>query len=122
MSAQTYTPGPWGIGPKPTQICSTPQGAMKYAPGGPYYHRLLADTAGKDARREGENIANARLMAAAPELLEALQTILLNVGDLNVVIHVARSAIAKATSSTAVNPLDGPSAGVLESCVGADED
>jgi hypothetical protein len=46
---------------------------MKYAPGGPYYHRLLADTAGKDARREDENVANARLMAAAPELLAAVE-------------------------------------------------
>jgi len=45
-----------------------------------------------------ESGANARLIAAAPELLEALIAMLSNTPDCD---HVARAAIAKATGGAA---------------------
>ena len=74
MSAAKHTPGPW----EPTKLNSAPLGlwavnapgyggrnplvcGMEYSKGGPILH--------------AESEANARLIAAAPELLEALQSV-----------------------------------------------
>ena len=89
----THTPGPWTyeIG----RGCKTISGR---------YHEI-ADTVGLDNELGGQDEANARLIAAAPELLEALKAIL-DIDnppwghpghiDFNEGIEKAREAIAKA--------------------------
>ena len=87
MSAANYTPGPW-------VTSSLPNGTewTVSADGGD----MLADLTGCPNEK-----ANARLIAAAPELLAALQAIM---GDPDAVDHIlyldavaADAAIAKAT-------------------------
>ena len=54
---------------------------------------------GPDSICEDECVANARIIAAAPELLEALRGFVAEFGDkaMNANVRAARSAIAKAT-------------------------
>ena len=57
-------------------------------------------------RSEEESEANARLIAAAPDMLDALQKIASNPGDCDMETgftsgHIARAAIAKATGEEA---------------------
>jgi hypothetical protein len=66
MNTQTqHTPGPWKLGVSTTTLCST-------------HKRVVADSGAFICRIEGadfsreDDVANARLIAAAPELLEAL--------------------------------------------------
>lgn len=47
------------------------------------------------AHHDDENEANARLIASAPELLEALQVIAAGNTDPDVMVDIARAAIAK---------------------------
>lgn len=64
---------------------------------------------GKEITSSGVGIANARLIAAAPELLEALQGLLADIEDYQRINNlggennhwqvIARAAIAKATQS-----------------------
>ena len=53
-----------------------------------------------NTRKKGEHIANAKLIAAAPVLLEALQVIAAGNTDTDVMVDIARAAIAKATGKT----------------------
>ena len=79
-----FTPGPWNIGKSYTDEI-----AIRERQGG--------CVAVACAMPEEES--NARLIAAAPELLEALQQILDADGDLNAIdFDMARAAIAKATA------------------------
>ncbi len=106
----THTPGPWtvpilsverpsGHDVRPTVAIRTPQGQM------------LLSCSGLPAR--GEMQANARLIAAAPELLEAaeradqwLDVIAQNYPEMVADFHPLRAAIAQAkgTSSAQANP------------------
>jgi len=87
-----HTPGPWHIGMKP--------GPIIYGPSGEQVACLLPAMLDNQ-----ENKANARLIAAAPALLEALQVAVLRVelankeGDpiLSAWLSEARQAIAQAT-------------------------
>ena len=87
MSTQ-HTPGPWRIGTTPPngeQTIGTQQGLM-----------VAVATTGANTPTE----ANARLIAAAPDLLEALQNLLKSScidGDIAI---EAKAAIAKATGET----------------------
>lgn len=98
-SAQ-HTPGPWAVYPETdgTEIC-----AVDIAPGLPI-RQIVSHIA------RGENwIANARLIAAAPELLLAVRALMNLFEQHEDRAHIkspvgdyARAAIAKATGSTHV--------------------
>ena len=92
----SHTPGPWEA------KAPVEHGAHVYGP-----HGVTVAWCGTNStfKRAGyysismeESGANARLIAAAPELLEALIAMLSNTPDCD---HVARAAIAKATGGAA---------------------
>ena len=103
-----HTPGPWTI-----QAIGQPTPRCGFA----YMIRdnrncALAEVGHTDAITDGlEAEDNARLIAAAPELLEALETILGEIHDdpfgfeddlsCAIIRHAARTAIAKATEGSA---------------------
>lgn len=102
MSAAKHTPGPYCLDDE----SDTAEGSrMILAPDG----TKLACTTG--LYEDAEDIANARLLAAAPELLEALQYAEQWLADLQKrpgmrlslqgAVDVARAAIAKATGGAA---------------------
>jgi alkylhydroperoxidase family enzyme len=82
-----HTPGPWAVGPDLEVF---------YALNGVGITRPLKLTS--MAGRTEEDRANARLIAAAPEMLEALQDLLNDVGKASSMLGAvkARAAIAKA--------------------------
>ena len=90
-----HTPGPWRIGTAPPngeQAIGTIRGMM-----------VAVATTG--VGMEKETLANARLIAAAPELLDALQGMLEVFGDefgigSSETCDAARAAVAKATGET----------------------
>ncbi|HFH3063130.1 hypothetical protein [Pseudomonas aeruginosa] len=92
MSKQSYTPGPWEqrnnrVFSGGKCICSNVNAAS------PTTQNIAEDVA--------MSIANAKLMAAAPELLEALQVCIEQITALcsaDDVPEQARAAIAKATA------------------------
>lgn len=95
-----YTEGPWSI-------------AFTFNIIGADGRRGVANTGGYSENRNQEacheeNIANASLIAAAPELLDALRRLLATINpgnadshskDCGCVIHEARAAIAKAEAA-----------------------
>jgi hypothetical protein len=88
-----HTPGPWNDG-----LHHQGHLAIQSDSG-----RLVA-FCGAISRNDGqlENLANARLIAAAPDLLHALQMIDSNAAEsAKWIRRVARDAIAKATGETA---------------------
>lgn len=89
MSA--HTPGPWGFSTEPQ-----PNGCPIVGARG-LMVAMLAHTIHQDDQREVA-LANARLIAAAPDLLEAL-TVLVENGGIGPesMFDDARAAIAKAT-------------------------
>ena len=106
-----HTPGPWRLTESGDAIVSADGGTLIVETGQDYWKNLEAAAAGASsdiAKRHLPQVrANARLIAAAPELLEALVAIL-ETADLsfgegeqaakvgNAVISQARAAIAKA--------------------------
>ena len=91
MSAHKHTQGPWqAIG---TMVRGRYALGENNRPGG-----LIADCGGYYTP---ETSANARLIAAAPELLEALKWAVDNPNDDAYWIEQARAAIAKATGEQA---------------------
>ena len=88
MTKQTYTPGPWGI-EKWDRACLIISGQAIIAP--------APDSASREERE-----ANARLIAAAPELLEACKEALVIAKHLKhdadswLYVELAKKAIAKA--------------------------
>jgi hypothetical protein len=87
-----HTPGPWAVNPMNAQVDEFGGQGMPL----PVCHMLWPT----DKRKEAETMANARLIAAAPDLLEALERILAD-GDVRDILgkadmSKARSAIAKA--------------------------
>lgn len=89
MSAFKGTPGPWAVNPVSAQVDAMPS-LLPVC-------QLLWPT---DQRSEAETEANARLIAAAPDLLEALRYAIEQVPELATVPGIA-SAIAKATGEQA---------------------
>jgi hypothetical protein len=126
---QTHTPGPWVIGQESTDLMASPEGGRFHAidaPAGNHYALAVVVTqlAEPTEKSTEELQANARLLAAAPELLAALVALSTNPhGDLgDMIYHVkerecegwdgasvtawsnavaaARAVIAKATGVT----------------------
>ena len=99
MSANTHTPGPWEV-LDGNRVSVTLPCADVEASG--YVSACIAITHSSEPRVD--KVANARLIAAAPELLEALQAIVKSLSDQDdegMVEHAqemidARAAIAKA--------------------------
>ena len=96
-----HTPGPWEIDTdtRPAEICTihgvTPQG--EDGQGWVYVRGAL----GRWDDTPKERMANARLIAAAPDLLAALDALLLDIGGASSLpgAVMARAAIAKATGA-----------------------
>lgn len=96
MSAQ-HTPGPWFY-----------RKGDEWSHSVVTHHGLLPDgsmncwsIACINKRREPEHEANARLIAAAPELLVALRDVAAGYNDPELFLPQVRAAIAKATGSAA---------------------
>lgn len=92
-----HTPGPWETGSLMTRVEVLPQGWNMPL--------CIADChAGHAPESEAERVANARLLAAAPDMLEALKSVLASVpfasyrgdGELEECEQMVRSAIARA--------------------------
>ena len=94
MSAK-FTPGPWSIRTEFGKLCIRPgdYNAKGYSSG----YAPIAKVAGD--KRINNDEANARLIAAAPDLLQALQLLLIVVDapDDDPDIVRAKNAVAKAT-------------------------
>lgn len=97
MNQDKHTPGPWEIAPgseyRVMWASRTPEGEIADC-------GVICDTASNLKTRTRENAANARLIAAAPEMYDALKA-MLNSSDFGGVVKVshpiaiARAAIAK---------------------------
>jgi len=84
-----HTPGPWRV---------NDWGEPEYLDG--MKAQYIINAKGEDRTAVVFGQANARLIAAAPELLEALRSILplaVHTSPEDVAVHTARAAIAKAT-------------------------
>lgn len=90
MSA--HTPGPWFISEQYRKLhgIDSVLVASRIENGAPGIARVFV--AGLGSQFE----ANARLIAAAPELLEALETIITSTAPRRSLVRIARAAIAKA--------------------------
>lgn len=95
MSA--HTPGPWGI-----PDVGTATGRVMISQGGPHsnWKGMIAEAdAGGYARSQSEGLANAKLIAAAPILLQFLReavNLVPESHDTEIWLENARAAIAKA--------------------------
>lgn len=102
MSAAQHTPGPW----RASQGTSAPRMAHVWSPD----ERIIADVWNVPHTQGAQALADARLIAAAPELLQALKGIVA-LWDHHAVAHgdsaiyplhqAARAAIDKATGGAA---------------------
>ena len=93
-----HTPGPWSAGPQ-SEISGWVDISIGGYPRNPVASATPAGPGGPEERRDSETVANARLIAAAPELLEALDLLLHDRTPWTV--SCARAAIAKATGAPA---------------------
>jgi len=80
----SHTPGPWTVESDGTTLVMDGQ--------------IVATAIAPDGARIDEQRANARLIAAAPDLLVALQAVLRVADRATVEFDAARAAIAKATT------------------------
>lgn len=102
MANTKHTPGPWRIDPDFNRDVQTADGAHEIATA-EYGKPLCTDADYSVPQDFDEAIANARLMAAAPDLLAALQmarSLMVTVNNYSTdgaSIRVIDSAIAKAT-------------------------
>ena len=83
-----HTPGPWSIDAEPGQ------GVFVYGDASPLDTDDICEV--KWRASDETTLANARLIAAAPELLEALEELCSTLGECGMTVR-ARAAIAKAT-------------------------
>lgn len=107
MNTKQYTPGPWTLTTvhTPCGIChKIGEFPGQYPDDRPRSAWLYADFPSRGNSADEELEANARLIAAAPELLEALQEIAdcgaEAWGEDRPCVRIARDAIAKATGET----------------------
>lgn len=88
-----HTPGPWAFRQDSRNIVSTPDNQGRYVTIGQLSESLFIT--------DPEHAANAALIAAAPELLAALQAIMEDPDAVDHILHLdavaADAAIAKAT-------------------------
>lgn len=91
-SGAQYTPGPWKF--DDVLGCREIKGD-KYPPHRQGQYRPIASTHG--LANDDEDRANARLISAAPDLLEALEWIVEDGASDSRALEVARAAILKAT-------------------------
>lgn len=87
----THTPGPWTLGDESNPLVFSPAA-------GAYVAQVLAYTDGDTGTLRAGVDADARLIAAAPDLLAALQT-LQNMGLGREAFAICKAAIAKATGA-----------------------
>ncbi|HHA2912873.1 TPA: hypothetical protein ACOD97_000212 [Stenotrophomonas maltophilia] len=99
-----HTPGPWKWSGEYTHPCGKPAWTLLGRHG--LYGILTCDQG--SAPQDLNDEANARLIAAAPELLQALQLVecvyrknCVNEGEPSSVLHSMQAAIAKATGARA---------------------
>lgn len=102
MSAAKHTPGPWMVSPEHPTIIRRDYRPISDC--GELIGSASGHTKSGFFPSEDEAVANARLIAAAPDLLEALQAIFAAMhpdipGAPGSAIEKARAAIAKATGS-----------------------
>lgn len=104
MSNQSHTPGPWEL--EGRKIVSTSNSLIKFGYINKFNRKVIVYQPWLYSDPSGnESESNARLIAAAPELLEALEGILANDGsrdcydamELRQFRELAKTAIAKAT-------------------------
>lgn len=100
-----HTQGPWTLLPEEAdkdylRIRGTRLG-WRYKVANVHHIRFEGVHAVVRERDDAESMANARLIAAAPELLEALQFVMTASGEqLSTAFEQAQAAIAKATGDT----------------------
>lgn len=103
MSADEVKPtrGPWRVGAPPEKVCTNYGGGDDVTRNG--WGKTIVTCKRSSWMSEGEEFANARLIAAAPELLEALKELLELTDDPNndadpeeSTFSFARSVVAKA--------------------------
>ena len=101
----SFTPGPWTLLPEEAdkdylRIRGTRLGG-RYKVANVHHIRFEGVHAVVRERDDAETLANARLIAAAPELLAALQFVMTAPGEqLSTAFEQAQAAIAKATGDT----------------------
>lgn len=95
MSAK-HTPGPWIVGSNGTTVLHMDDTDLDHP-----YPAVVNTVSGRDSMEYGEACANARLIAAAPELLAALRNFLTTCEHKEhaYACEQARAAIAKAVQS-----------------------
>ena len=89
-----HTPGPWKFGDNSKHFKTNPFNV--YVQGGGVHSASIANIPFKRTIPEAEARANAMLIAAAPELLEALEEIIRGVPDTWDGVQKAKTALAKA--------------------------
>lgn len=95
-----HTKGPWEVVRTDAGIIVRTESAKKTRAGASRY-AAIGGFDRSDPEQLAEALANARLIAAAPELLEALKDLLEQTGIDGWWAEKARDAIAKATGSAA---------------------
>ena len=104
-----YTPGPWEVGGKVGLYCDDVQITSNKEPVAIAVPRRSYDILSRARRSPAELSANARLIASAPELIEALEAVLQDL-EHYVATHgpgpdkrlaIARAAIARAKGGAA---------------------
>ena len=89
-----HTPGPWKFGDNSKHFKTNPFNV--YVQGGGVHSASIANIPFRRTIPESEARANAKLIAAAPELLEALEAVIRGVPDTWEGVQKAREVIAKA--------------------------
>jgi len=104
-----HTPGPWSVLPTPTDSHHTHTIMYDCVQA----HRRIGAVCGVFAKEDGEADANARLLAAAPLLLDACKELLIYLGDWDDLedetCRAARHALAFAEGG---NPWEGSTGGL----------
>jgi len=96
-----HTKGPWAIS-KNLSWSENDRGWTVFKRGEGHIATVSPRIADDSGNASEEGLANARLIAAAPELLEALQFVMVAHGEqLDLAFQQAQAAIAKATGSEA---------------------
>ena len=93
MSKSTHTPGPWKL--RRAENSLEHDFILRVGPHTLAWSIPRADRS--NTRLKSEHIANAKLIAEAPELLKALETIAAGNTDPDEMVEIARVAVKKAT-------------------------